>query len=404
MEDYITTTKQPSGKVVYYLRLPKTLSHLPGYGQKLRMPGTPGSPEWRAFYRATLSGEQSSEPVKRQLPTPKLPGGVRMGSLRALVVDYLQSAEYRSMDAAPAKHRRRYLEEICASTDHVDKTRTRADLDVLKIRRSDCVAIHTDAAWLDFGTSTADSRLIALRTLFSWAVLKDRMAGNPAAKIKLLRSDDDTHDAWTADDCERYKRAHPVGTMARLAFDIFWTTGVRRSDCYRLGPQHFEAGLLEFTEYKGARSKALMSKGRFKRKERQLPMTAELAQSIIATRKAMPPKRHKAQSGKPYGKQLVFLLDDFGNPFNCGRFGKAMRAWTTAAGLKGKSAHGIRHAVGNRLAEEGKSEKQIANFLGHTSLQHVRRYTLHADKLRMAHDAIGVLGTKANASLLREVA
>jgi integrase len=43
--------------------------------------------------------------------------------------------------------------------------------------------------------------------------------------------------AWTEPDAVRYEARHPIGTKARLAFDLLLYTGVRRSDVVKLGPQ-----------------------------------------------------------------------------------------------------------------------------------------------------------------------
>lgn len=43
---------------------------------------------------------------------------------------------------------------------------------------------------------------------------------------------------------EAFEARHPIGTMARLAMDLFLYTGLRRSDVVRVGPQHIAGDVL----------------------------------------------------------------------------------------------------------------------------------------------------------------
>jgi integrase len=59
------------------------------------------------------------------------------------------------------------------------------------------------------------------------------------------------------------------------------------------------------------------------------------------------------------------------------------------AGLPAKCVpHGLRKAGMRRMAEAGKTEKQIAAVSGHKSLREVQRYTEAADQRRLARDAM----------------
>jgi integrase len=87
----------------------------------------------------------------------------------------------------------------------------------------------------------------------------------PGARCRqVARHHPDGIRAWTEADAVRYEARHPIGTKARLAFDLLLYTGVRRSDVVRLGPQMerwfakrlpdgktIEAQKLVFTETKG---------------------------------------------------------------------------------------------------------------------------------------------------------
>jgi integrase len=80
--------------------------------------------------------------------------------------------------------------------------------------------------------------------------------------------------AWSEADVARYEARHPIGTKARLAFDLLLYAGVRRSDVVRLGPQMERDGKLVFSETKGSMRIA---------KAHELPVLPLLRQSIDAS-------------------------------------------------------------------------------------------------------------------------
>ena len=66
-----------------------------------------------------------------------------------------------------------------------------------------------------------------------------------------------------------------------------------------------------------------------------------------------------------------------------------MRDAIKEAGLPAKCvSHGLRKAGMRRLAEAGRTEKQIAAVSGHKTLREVERYTAAADQRRLAQDAL----------------
>ncbi|HEY5965312.1 MAG TPA: tyrosine-type recombinase/integrase, partial [Xanthobacteraceae bacterium] len=61
----------------------------------------------------------------------------------------------------------------------------------------------------------------------------------------------------------------------------------------------------------------------------------------------------------------------------------------TIAGLPSKcKAHGLRKALLRRLAEAGKSSKQIAAMSGHKTLKEIERYTEAANQAQLAEEAM----------------
>jgi enterobacteria phage integrase len=79
-----------------------------------------------------------------------------------------------------------------------------------------------------------------------------------------------------------------------------------------------------------------------------------------------------------------------GQPMTSQGISQMMREAIKDAGLPAKCvSHGLRKAAIRRLAEAGKSEKQIAAVSGHKTLKEIQRYTEAADQRRLARDAFG---------------
>ena len=88
-------------------------------------------------------------------------------------------------------------------------------------------------------------------------------------------------------------------------------------------------------------------------------------------------------------KGLSLIGNENGKPLSRAALSHLMRAAIKEAGLPAKCvSHGLRKAAMRRLAEDGKTEKQIAAVSGHKTLREIERYTAAADQRRLAKDAL----------------
>src|SRR5207237_7733746 len=78
-------------------------------------------------------------------------------------------------------------------------------------------------------------------------------------------------------------------------------------------------------------------------------------------------------------------------PTSAYAFANAFRAWSNEAGLPRCSSHGLRKALGARLAEKGASINYIKDALGHLTLSEAARYTAAADQERNADAAFALM-------------
>jgi len=190
---------------------------------------------------------------------------------------------------------------------------------------------------------------------------------NPARDVGKLRSKNpDGIRAWSEADAARYEARHPIGTKARLAFDLLLYTGVRRSDVVRLGPQMERDGKLVFSETKGSARIV---------KAHELPILPPLRESIDAT---------------PIGN-LIYLVTAWGRPHSAKAFGNWFKTRCREAGLEGLSAHGLRKLGAQRCAEAGASEHQLMALFGWSDPQQAALYTRKANRARLEAAAAPLL-------------
>lgn len=334
---------------------------------KIRLPGPVGSPAFVKAYDAADAGEV---PVKRQRRVPAAPD-----TLTWLCEEYYRSAVFRRLDDSTQKDRRGILGRLCDAIGKDGKANGSKPYMLIEARHI--------RKWRDDRAQTpaaANKLLKALRRLFDFATEAEIAERNPARDVKNLEIGSQGFHSWTIEEVRQYEARHPVGTKARLAFALLLYTGVRRSDVVRLGRQHIRNGRLEFTQFKG----------RNRHPHRLSIKIIPQLQQIIDT--------------SPCG-DLTFLETAYGRPYTSNGFGNRFREWCDKAGLPQCSAHGMRKAIGARLAELGVSAHGIMSVLGHKSLEEAERYTRAASQRAMADSALDTLsealssGQEANESV-----
>ena len=170
--------------------------------------------------------------------------------------------------------------------------------------------------------------------------------------------------ARTADEIEKFKDTHPLGTRPRLAFDILCFTAGRREDAIRLGHQHVHDGRVRFRQAKNEKRNPV---------DVDIPLHPDLAAGIAAAASR---------------ENLTLLTTAFGKPYTPAGFGNAFGDWVAQAGLSKLSPHGLRATTATPLADAGASPHEIASVTGHRSLQMVQHDTAAAERKRLADKAI----------------
>jgi len=336
-------------KMTRYIKRDRGRLYLRCAGMKpIRLYEPEGTPEFAQEYEQAL-----------HRMTAAIPGRVR-GSFQWLIIKYFSSPEFLYLMPRTQKIRRRILERICG-------VKTRADAGYRQLLPRHVRDMRDELASTP---EAGNGRVKALRQVFKWAIERDLADHNPAASVPYFPpANPDGFHTWSEPEITCFEACHPIGTKARLAMALLLYTGVRRGDVVRLGPQLERDGCLVFTEEKNAAHAP---------KERTLPILPELRRAIDA-----------APSG-----HLAYLVTEFGKPFSAPGFGNWFRKRCDEAGLIGCSAHGLRKAGAVRAAEAGATTKQLMAIFGWRSAKMADRYTLAADRKKLAAESIHLLAKR----------
>ncbi|WP_292323394.1 tyrosine-type recombinase/integrase [Mesorhizobium sp.] len=292
-------------------------------------------------YQAALAGVKAA--TQRIGSTRHKPG-----SIAALALAYYQSPEFIGLRDSTKAVRRGIIDRF---------VKTAGPDPVRMLERKHVKAI---IGAMSSKPHAANNLLKALRLLLDFAVDIELIERNPArGGVKGFKIGTKGFTSWSEAQIAAYEKAHPIGTRARLAMALLLYTGQRRGDVIRMGWQHVQGNRIAVQQAKtGARLSIKIHKA--------------LADALAHTVRT----------------NLTFLVTEKGAPFTAAGFGNLFREWCDKAGLHGLSAHGLRKAAARRVADAGRSTKQIQAVTGHATLQEVELYTRAADQAKLNDEAI----------------
>lgn len=325
----------PSGNRRYYYRRG---------GRQIAMPDFPPEhPEFLAQYAAAAKEFEDR-------PQPKAEH--RTGTIGAAIRAYLASDHYLSRAASTRAVWRRALESLEACYGHANL----ADLRPRHIRK--------DLAKL--GTHPANNRLKVWRSLCKWCVDAGMIDTNPARDVSNRKAPKTQgHLAWSRDDVAAFRNRWPHCTPQRLAFELLYWTGARRSDVVRLGPGMLDRdGWLTYEQQKtGGQVEVPFTA--------QAPSWAEPDDNLSRALEAQP-SRH-----------MTWIVTRGGGARSEKAFGAWFGAAARAAGVIGKTAHGLRKTRGAIMRENGATVDQRMAWLGHESRAEADHYGRSANVRRI---------------------
>jgi integrase len=323
---YVNEYRDRQGKLRRYFRRGATRGHLPG---------EVGSDEFMAAYQAFLGNKPAA--------TMKI-----SGSLGLLITEFYNSQAFRKgLKPSSRQTYRAALEPLAKAHGH----RT------AKITHRQAAKLISDIGEKKPAMANLTKRV--LQAVYKYAVKADWIDANPIIGIDPFKTG--THHTWTEGELQTFEKRWPLGTRQRLAYALLLYTTQRVGDVAKMRRSDLVAGELHVIQQKtGA--------------ELYLPFVEEIQRALAAYP----------------AKGLTLFGRENGKPMTRAGLTRFMGDAIAQAGLPAKCvAHGLRKAGMRRMAEAGKTEKQIAAVSGHKSLREVQRYTEAADQRRLARDAMG---------------
>lgn len=316
------------GRVMWFFRRKRG-------GPRRRLPDDYGSDEFMEAYNAALADKAAPERTK-----------ATSGTLSWLVEQYKRSAKWAGLAPSTQAARDRLMRGIC------DRA---GEMPIRQItKRIVQQGVNDRAA----KPEAANAFLKTMRSLLAHAVEMDILDRNPALDVKLIRVQTDGHHTWTPEELDAFEARWPVGTNARLAFDLVLYTGLRIGDLRHIGRQHIRDGILSIRPEKTRRSSNVV-------------VTLHLPEQLLASIAAV------------QSDGLHLLITEYGKPFASG---KSISAWFSErckmAGVPG-TAHGIRKAGATRDAERGATAHELMAKYGWVTMDEAERYTRAADRRRI---------------------
>jgi integrase len=321
------------GNVVWYVRV--------GKGPRLRIRAECGTPEFEQAYLDALHGRQ-----------PRGPAKAARGTLGWLFHLYRQTSAWTDLAKSTRYKREKIMMRVLSTAEH-QMVSAINEAHVIAGRERRAATPASSQAFID-----------TLHGLFKWAVSAKLATSDPTlnVKVKTKPKRKGGYPAWTDDDMAKFEARWPRGTRERVMFDILTYTGLRIGDVAVLGRQHVRNGVIRIdSEKTGMRV--------------EIPMLAPLKATIEAG---------------PIG-DLAFIVTRRGTPFNKGALGTAFVEAARTAGVRGKSAHGLRKAAATRAAENGATERELEAIFGWSGGRMATLYTRSANRSRLAAGAIAKL-------------
>ena len=178
----------------------------------------------------------------------------KKGTLRFLVQEYLKSSDYSQLGPTTKTEHKRLMNLVCLEPT----SRPGFMFGDYPIERLEAKHVKELRDRKKSTPNAANHVVNKLRVLFRWACDNDKgMTTNPAKDVSKLRISSEGHHSWSDDEREKFKTCFQVGTMERLAYELFFGTGQRLGDIVAMGNHTIVNGKLVFVQEKNRARKAV---------------------------------------------------------------------------------------------------------------------------------------------------
>jgi len=223
-------------------------------------------------------------------------------------------------------------------------------------------------------TSGQVLRLQTLKRFGRWLAREGYLPFNPASELEMPRRSQRLPRtilsvAEIAAMLAQADVTTPTGIRDRAIVEVFYSTGLRRSEMARLGTHDVDY----------ARRLVLVREGKGRR-DRMVPIGKRALQWVD---RYVLEAREELTTG---GHQSMWVTD-FGEPMDASYLAHIVKGMMEDAGIKKSgSCHLLRHAMATHMLDNGADTRFIQAMLGHTSLSSTQIYTMvSVEKLKRIH-------------------
>jgi len=324
----------------------KTYTYYRRNGQRQRIKGRPGSPEWLRNYERIHASFEHAGNTDVRAPD----------ALGKVIEAYLASPEFRQLAPKTQKDYKRYTDWLAA---HYGSSRLRTMPTDFKITLRDKFSNTPSKAnyivrVLRLLCTFAEERPSRFHLPVGWR--------NPVSRPKMLKIGDG-HRPWEDYEVDAFREVWSPNTLERVAFEVLLNSGQRGGDVVKMVRQQYRDGWLSVPNQEKTGERV------------DVPATQALRAVLD------PWLRSHAH--------VVIITGPKGKGLGVDYFRHMMRDAYRAAQLPDDcTTHGLRYTAATILCELGVEWEDIASITGHETMQMVKKYT---EKRRRAARAIARL-------------
>lgn len=335
----------------------KTRWRLRRSGHKdVMLPGDPHTREFDEAYQRAILGQPA--------PVVQMPGAASPKSLKAAYRLLRSTSKWKALDD---KSRATYQQIIERILTIPAGAAVLGDGPVEELRRS-----HVKIILAQFQSAPHVEKLalLCLRKLIVVALDEEWIESDPTYKM-TCSPHTEGHRTWTLTEMAKYEKKWKIGTPQRTAYALALWLGNRVSDVARLRWDDFTMKyIMEGETLRTVEGfEFVQFKGRKRGKKIFLPMTPMLEKELATL---------------PRGDCTV-LVSTRGKAYADKSLTMRMAVWCDKAGIEpGYTMHGLRKALGVKLAEADASTRQLMETLGHSNIALAELYSREASQVRLA--------------------
>jgi integrase/recombinase XerD len=225
-------------------------------------------------------------------------------------------------------------------------------------------------------TATINTRISRLRSFFSWLNKKNYILYNPAESLKLLKKERRLpRYILTKDEADIVMRApnidRPLGIRDRAILEVFYSTGIRKSELLNLKVYHIDFN----------KQTVIVRKGKYS-KDRIIPIGGRALYWVKKYLDFVRPSLIKTID------ENHLFLDSYGRAINRNLLGALVFNYIKNAGIGKKGAcHIFRHSMATHMLEGGADVRYVQQMLGHAHIETTQIYThVSIGKLKEVHE------------------